>query len=168
MIARIARGLGWSVPLAAALLGAPFVALAQDAPAPPGWISSCQGPAREAPLECQMEQRAVMSGSGQLIGSVTVRVPSQTRKPVLMIRGPLGLSLAAGVVLDVDGGGSETLALQTCDASGCFAGAPLSDAMLVAMEKGKTLNVAFQNLNRETIRLPMSLVGFASTDGTIR
>jgi len=168
MTKAFARGFGPALTAAALLLAAPTLSAAQDAPAPPGWISACQGPSRADALECQMEQRAVLSGSGQLVGSVTVRVPSQTRKPVLMIRGPLGLSLAGGVGIDVDGAAAETLPLQTCDAGGCYAGAPISDALLDAMFKGKTLNVTFQNLNKEPIKLPMSLTGFSATYGKIK
>jgi invasion protein IalB len=51
---------------------------------------------------------------------------------------------------------------------GCYAGAPLSDALLAAMFKGKTLNVTFQNLNKEPIKLPMSLTGFSATYGKIK
>jgi invasion protein IalB len=162
------RGFRSALPVAALLLALPQVAAAQDAPPPPGWISACQGPARSDALDCQMEQRAVMSGTGQLVGSVTVRVPAETRKPVLMIRGPLGLSLAGGVVIDVDGAAAETLPLQTCDAGGCYAGAPVPDALLAAMFKGNILNVAFQNLNKETIKLPMSLAGFSAVYGKIK
>lgn len=169
-----------SLAAMALLLAAPALAGAQEkagdvpvlgankqAPAP-SWLSTCQGPGRAAELECQMEQRAVISGSGQLIGSITIRVPSQTRKPVLMIRGPLGLSLAGGVTLDVDGAAPVSLPLQTCDAGGCYAGAPVSDELLAAMFKGQKLNVTFQNLNKEPIKLPMSLAGFSATYGKIK
>jgi invasion protein IalB len=168
MTKEFARGFGPLLSAAALLVAAPGFAAAQDNPAPPSWISACQGPARADALECQMEQRAVLSGSGQLVGSVTVRVPADTRAPVLMIRGPLGLSLAGGVAIDVDGAAAETLPLQTCDAGGCYAGAPLSEALLNAMFKGKTFNVTFQNLNKEPIKLPMSLAGFSATYGKIK
>ncbi|ODT15905.1 MAG: hypothetical protein ABS35_30050 [Kaistia sp. SCN 65-12] len=163
----LARGFGAALSATASLLGATAISAAQDAPAP-GWISACQGPARAEALECQMEQRAVLSDSGQLVGSVTVRVPAETHKPVLMIRGPLGLSLGGGVVLDVDGAAAETLPLQTCDAGGCYAAAPVSDALLSTLFKGTTLNVTFQNLNKEPIKLPMSLAGFSATYGRIK
>lgn len=161
-----ARGLARSLFGAGLLVSVP--AFAQEQPVSPSWISTCQGPGRAAELECQMEQRAVISGSGQLVGSITIRVPSQTRKPVLMIRGPLGLSLASGVTIDVDGAGTLTLPLQTCDAGGCYAGAPISDELLGAMFKGQTFNVTFLNLNKEPIKLPMSLAGFSATYGKIK
>ncbi|BCP52712.1 hypothetical protein K32_13290 [Kaistia sp. 32K] len=168
MTKHFGRGFGPALAGAALFFAAPSLAVAQDAPAAPSWISTCQGPGRAAELECQMEQRAVISGSGQLVGSITVRVPSQTRAPVLMIRGPLGLSLAGGVTIDVDGASGEVLPLQTCDAGGCYAGAPVSDALLAAMFKGKVFNVTFQNLNKEAIKLPMSLAGFSATYGKIK
>jgi invasion protein IalB len=183
MFMDFARLLRPSLVTAALLLAAPGVVLAQGqaegdanlpvlgggkAASPPSWISACQGTARTAELDCQMEQRAVISGSGQLVGSITVRVPAQTRKPVLMIRGPLGLSLAGGVTIDVDGAGGQVLPLQTCDNGGCYAGAPVSDEMLAAMFKGQIFNVTFQNLNQEPIKLPMSLAGFSATYGKIK
>jgi len=180
MFKGFARALRPSLFTAAILLAAPGLAVAQDqggdvpvlgankAAAAPSWLSTCQGPGRAAELECQMEQRAVISGSGQLIGSITIRVPSQTRKPVLMIRGPLGLSLADGVTIDVDGATPQALPLQTCDAGGCYAGAPITDELLNAMFKGQKLNVTFQNLSKEPIKLPMSLAGFSATYGKIK
>lgn len=178
MFKGFARRVQPSLFTAALLLAAPGLASAQDGDVPvlganksataPSWISTCQGPGRAAELECQMEQRAVISGSGQLIGSITIRVPSQTRKPVLMIRGPLGLSLAGGVRVDVDDGAPLALPLQTCDAGGCYAGAPVSDDLLAAMFKGQKLNVTFENLSKEPIKLPMSLTGFSATYGRIK
>ena len=182
MINGFTRWVQPSLVTAALLFGAPALASAQEqggdvpvlganktaAAAAPSWLSACQGPGRAAELECQMEQRAVISGSGQLIGSVTIRVPSQTRKPVLMVRGPLGLSLASGVTIDVDGASPLALPLQTCDAGGCYAGAPIADELLNAMFKGQKLNVTFENLSKEPIKLPMSLAGFSATYGKIK
>lgn len=134
-----------------------------EAPPPaPGWVSICQSTARDAPLECRVEQRAVIKQTGQLLAQVTVRIPADTRKPVLMIRVPLGLSLEAGVTIDVDGGRGGTLPLQTCDAGGCYAGAPLRADLLAAMQKGEKLDVVFQNLEKAPIKLALPLAGFAA------
>lgn len=157
--------------LSAAGLGG---ALAQDQAAgdgkaqAPGWITSCGSASRNDAMNCQMDQRAVLTNTGQLVSSVTIRVPADTRKPVMMIRGPLGVTLAAGVTLDVDGTNTQALPLQTCDNGGCYAGSPVSDDLLGAMFKGDKLNLTFRNMSNEPIKLPMSLAGFSAAYGKIK
>jgi invasion protein IalB len=109
-----------------------------------------------------MEQRAFITSTGQFIGSVTIRIPPDTLQPVMMITMPLGLSLASGVVFNVDGGASTTLPIQTCDGNGCYAGSSVSSDLLSAMARGTTLNVTFKNLSLQDISLPMSLIGFTA------
>ncbi len=134
-----------------------------SAPAPqPGWTSACEAPSRATPLDCQIEQRAVLASSGQLVAAVTIRVPGATRKPLVMVRLPLGLSLEGGVTLAVDGAGAGSLPLQTCDASGCYAGAPLPATLLSAMRSGSSLDVVFTGLDKRPIKLGLPLSGFAA------
>jgi len=151
----------------AAAQDAPPTLGGQEAP-PPGWTSGCQSPAREAPLSCGMEQRAVLKETGQLVASLTIRVPGDTRKPVLLVRVPLGLSIEGGVTLDVDGKGGRTLPLQTCDNGGCYASTALPDDLLKMMQRGNQLDLIFQNLNKAPIKLVMSLTGFSDTYAKIQ
>ena len=76
---------------------------------------------------------------------------------------PHGLFIPAGVTMDIDGTKIETLAIQTCDAKGCYAGAPLTPDKIAAMNKGAKLNVAFQTLKKQKIVVPVALKGFAAT-----
>jgi invasion protein IalB len=126
------------------------------------WTTRCTSEGRRLPLDCAMEQRAFITSTGQFIGSVTLRLPPDTQSPVMMITTPLGLSLAGGVVFNIDGGTPTTLPLQTCDNNGCYAGAPVSSELLAAMSRGTTLNVTFKNLSQQDISLPMSLIGFTA------
>jgi invasion protein IalB len=137
---------------------------AAEAPQTPAlvWTTRCTSEGRRLPLDCAMEQRAYITSTGQFIGSVTLRLPPDTQSPVMMITTPLGLSLAGGVVFNIDGGTPTTLPLQTCDNNGCYAGAPVSSEMLSAMSRGTTLNVTFKNLSQQDISLPMSLLGFTA------
>lgn len=148
--------------------GLPTLGGAPDAPPPPGWVGRCEAPSRAAPLECRIEQRAVLAQTGQLVVAVTVRVPGDTRKPELIVRLPLGLSLAGGVTLDVDGAGGRGLPLETCDGGGCYATAPLPADLLAAMVRGDKLDVIFQSLSKAPIRLPMSLAGFSDAYDKIK
>lgn len=138
-----------------------------QAEAPP-WAARCTAPARDGPLDCQMEQRAVVTKTGQLLILVTVRVPGETKKPVMAIQVPLSLNLQAGIGIDIDGQNGTKLDYQTCDSQGCYAGMPVSDAFLQAMFKGLKLNVAIQNLNGQTLTVPMSLGGFTEVYGKVR
>src|SRR5436309_15013749 len=54
---------------------------AQNAPPPPGWTARCASTSRDAPLECAVEQNAVLPRTGQLVIAVSIRVPADTHAP---------------------------------------------------------------------------------------
>ena len=133
-----------------------------NTPAPPGWVARCSSASRGAPLECAIEQSAVLTKTGQLIVLVNVRVPAETRVPVALVQLPLGLNLPAGAKFQVDDGKTSDLQIQTCEARGCYANLQISPDVLAALKSGKQLKVSFQNLGKETISIPMPLVDFAA------
>jgi invasion protein IalB len=139
-----------------------------DAPPPPGWIARCSSPSRAAPLECAVEETAVLTKTGQLIVLVNIRVPSDTRAPVALVQLPLGLSLPSGAKIQVDDGKVIDLQIQTCENKGCYASTPIASDVLTAMRSGKQLKVAFQNLTKETITIPMPLADFAAAYDKIK
>jgi invasion protein IalB len=135
----------------------------QPAQAPaPGWVSRCSSASRDAPLECAVEETAVLTKTGQLIVLVNIRVASDTRQPVALVQLPLGLNLPAGAKLQVDDGKVVDLQIQTCENRGCYSNMPVSPELLNALKSGKQLKVAFQNLNKEVITIPMPLADFAA------
>ena len=131
-------------------------------PPAPGWVSRCSSLGRDAPLECAIEETAVLTKTGQLIVLVNIRVASDTHQPVALVQLPLGLNLPAGAKLQVDDGKVIDLQIQTCENRGCYSNAPVSPEMLAALKSGKQLKVAFQNLNKEVITIPMPLADFAA------
>ncbi|WP_291714700.1 invasion associated locus B family protein, partial [Bradyrhizobium sp.] len=60
---------------------------------PPGWLARCSSASRDAPLECAIEQQAVLTRTGQLVVLVNIRVPSDTHAPVALVQLPLGMNL---------------------------------------------------------------------------
>src|SRR3954464_7827519 len=88
---------------------------AQNTPAPPGWTARCASASRDAPLECAVEQNAVLPRTGQLVIAVNIRVPADTHTPSALIQLPLGLNIPAGAKLQVDDGKTVDLQIQTCD-----------------------------------------------------
>ena len=131
-------------------------------PPAPGWISRCSSASREAPLECAVEETAVLTKTGQLIVLVNIRVASDTHQPVALVQLPLGLNLPVGAKLQIDEGKVVDLQIQTCENRGCYANTPVSPELLAALKSGKQLKVAFQNLNKEVITIPMPLADFAA------
>jgi invasion protein IalB len=139
-----------------------------DTPAPPGWAARCTSASRDAPLECAMEQTAVLSKTGQLIVLVNIRVPSDTHTPVALVQLPLGLNLPVGAKFQVDDGKTIDLQIQTCENRGCYASTPIAADLLAALRSGHELKVSFQNLGKETITIPMPLADFAGTYDKIK
>jgi invasion protein IalB len=139
-----------------------------NAPAPPGWAARCSSASRDAPLECAIEQTAVLSKTGQLIVLVNIRVPTDTHAPVALVQLPLGLDLPVGAKLQVDDGKAIDLQIQTCENRGCYASTPIAPELLAALKSGKQLNVSFQNLAKETMTIPMPLTDFAAAYDKIK
>ncbi|WP_407146864.1 invasion associated locus B family protein [Bradyrhizobium sp. ORS 86] len=134
----------------------------------PGWVARCTSASRDAPLECAMEQTAVLSKTGQLVVLVNIRVPGDTRTPVALIQLPLGLNLPGGARLQIDDGKSADVAIQTCEARGCYVNTPIAADILNALRSGKQLKISFQNLAKETITIPMPLNDFAAVYDKIK
>jgi invasion protein IalB len=139
-----------------------------NAPPQPGWASRCTSAGRDAPLECAIEETAVLTKTGQLIVLVNVRVTSDTRLPVALVQLPLGLNLPGGVKFQVDDGKALDLPIQTCENRGCYANLPVAPDLLAALKSGKELKVSFQNLGKETITIPMPLTDFAAAYDKIK
>lgn len=134
----------------------------------PGWIARCTSASRDAPLECAIEQTAVLTKTGQLIVLVNIRVPSDTHAPVMLVQLPLGLNLPAGAKWQVDDGKVIEVPIQTCEARGCYASTPIAPDVLAAMKSGKQMKVSFQNMTKETITIPMPLAEFAAAYDKIK
>jgi invasion protein IalB len=159
-------------PKAAQVTPAPAASPAEPAPAntpaPPGWVARCTSASRDAPLECAVEQTAVLTKTGQLIVLLNIRVAADTRQPIAVVQLPLGLNLPVGAKLQVDDGKVTDLQIQTCEQRGCYANSPVPPDVLTAMKSGKQLKVSFQNLGKETITIPMPLADFAAAYDKIK
>jgi invasion protein IalB len=134
----------------------------------PGWAARCGSPSRDAPLECAMEQNAILTKTGQLVVLVNIRVPGDSRTPVALVQLPLGLNLQAGAKFQVDDGKSVELPIQTCENRGCYASFPVGAETLSALRSGKQLKIIFQDLAKETIAIPLTLNEFSATYDKIK
>jgi invasion protein IalB len=144
--------------LAATLVSLLGPARAQDPP-PAAWRVECSGDGKT--LECRAVQALVnRDDTKQLMALLTVRTPSDTKVPVMMLQLPLGLNLAEPVQLKIDNGPVEKQPVQTCTNNGCFVGLPLNDKMVAAMRSGTLLKITMQDSNKRSINLDVPLLGF--------
>jgi invasion protein IalB len=137
-------------------------------PASPGWAAHCNSVSRDAPLECAIEQNAVLTKTGQVLVLVVIRVPGDSRAPLAFVQLPLGLNLQTGAKFQVDDGKAVDLPIQTCENRGCYASAPVTPELLTALKSGRQLKVSFQDLAKETITIPMPLNDFAAAYDKIK
>jgi invasion protein IalB len=137
-------------------------AAAPQAPPPAPWGARCASEARSSALDCVVEQRVIVSNTGQLLAAVSVRIPPGEATPAMMIQTPFGLYLPAGVKVAIDGTGFGDLPLQTCDGSGCYAGQAVSPELLAALKSGVTLSITVQDAAQRDITVPVSLNGFTA------
>jgi invasion protein IalB len=156
-----------ATPAPAAAAEQPAAPAAAAAP-PPGWAVRCASASRDAPLECAMEQNAVLSKTGQTVVSVNIRVPSDTHTPEILVQLPLGFSLPGGARFQVDDGKAAEMELRTCENRGCYASATLAPDVVAALKAGKQMKVSFQTLNKEAINIPLPLTDFASAYDKIK
>ncbi|WP_298873094.1 invasion associated locus B family protein [uncultured Bradyrhizobium sp.] len=147
---------------------APTQPQAEGTPPQPGWIARCTSASRDAPLECAIEQNAVLTKTGQTIVLVNIRIAPDTRKPIALLQLPLGLNLPLGAKLQVDDGKTIDLQIQTCENRGCYASTPIAPDLLASLRSGKQLKVSFQNMAKETIAIPMPLNDFAAAYDKIK
>jgi invasion protein IalB len=149
-----------ATPAAAAAPDAANAAAPATQPAD-AWATNCSAQVRAGPLDCSVVQRVVLQRTGQLLAMISIRLPSDSHNPAMLVQTPLGLYLPAGVSLKIDDNADISLALQTCDAGGCYAGTTVSSAMLSLMRKGHSMTVTFQNISKQPVAVPVALAGFA-------
>lgn len=135
---------------------APATPAAQDGIG--AWRVDCGGDGKT--LDCRAFQQLLMRENAQLVAQAVARL-GPDRQPQLALQLPLGISVSEPVVLRVDGGKEEKLALQTCTNSGCFLSVPLKDPLLAAMRGGTQLKLSLQDTNKRTINIDLPLLGFA-------
>lgn len=134
----------------------------------PGWAVNCKSDATEQGLECRLSQTVVTKQGGQVLTEVTFLFPEDNKEIEVIVQLPLGLFLPGGATIQVDDNSPQRLGFRACDRSGCFARAPISPQMLANLQKGKQLQVSFQNLAEDPINVPLSLDGFEGAYSKIK
>lgn len=129
------------------------------------WTVRCQQ-AKGEEKSCVMTQRTFVEDSGQRLMQVNVmRVPEQ-EQPVMILVLPLGVSLAAGVNLQLGEEGDEEeenanrMGYSHCDQNACYVNILLTDEAkedITAVDAG---TITFTTLQGQAIDVPFSSKGF--------
>ena len=131
---------------------------AASVPSGANWRVECSGDGKV--LDCRAVQQIMLRDTQQLVAGLAIRVPAETKKPVMMIQMPLGILVSEAVEFVVDDGKAERFTIQTCNQQGCFVGTTVADNLLAAMRSGKQIRIVFQNANKQAISVTMPLAGF--------
>ena len=131
----------------------------QPSKAQPTWMVNCSN--SQAGLDCRAGQSLFLKNTGQRILSVAVRMPADTKKPVMLVQVPLGTSLPPGTSLQIGQDEAKTLPFQSCNRAGCVAEYAITNAEIAAMLKGADLTISFQTTQKQPIILKVPSAGFA-------
>lgn len=146
-----------------------LAAIATPAPATPapsafsanGWRVECAAGTAKA-MDCQTIEQIVDRDNGQVLLSVTVRVASGAKDPLLLLTLPLGISVEKPVTVTVGDGKATTYPLQTCTQQGCFAGDKLTASQIQQLRTQSTMRVAYVNLGGQTVTVTLPLAEFSA------
>ncbi len=156
------------VPETAEATPEPKRLVAEKKPPETNWSARCVTDNNGQTSACHVIQRIKRNKTGALLMSVLVELPVKTLKPELKLNLPLGLYLPAGTTLQVDKTPTKEIQIETCDVKGCYAGIGVDEDMLTALKRGNTMTVTFQNVARQPIAIPVTLVGFTAAFAKIR
>ena len=122
------------------------------------WTVNCESAG--SGLECKASHVIVTAQTRQLVLAVTVSKPAGGNDGAMLFRLPHGLFNPAGITLAIDDQKPDRIDIQTCDATGCYAGAPLPPERLAGMTGGTSLKIVFQDLKKQNITVTVPLKGF--------
>ncbi len=145
---------------------APAEAAGQPNQPQPNWVVSCNQ--TRPGLECRAGQSLFLRKTRQRVLSVAVRIPADTKKPVLLIQLPLGVYLPAGATLQIGKLEAQTLPFTSCNQGGCIAEYAVTDGELSSIAKGSDLTISAQTVQQKPFTLTVPALGFAAAYAKIK
>ena len=129
------------------------------------WEVRCPTDGQNAP--CSMTQLVTNPDDDQPVMRVIIAQPPQAEAPIMTFLLPLGVRLAPGLQLSVDGGEGVPFPYQVCDQPGCRADLPLEPSLMQQLRGGSnaTLSLIGPRGNRRDLNI--SLMGFTNASPQI-
>ena len=139
----------------------------QGQPAPPQWALGCSN--TQAGLDCSATQSILVAQGGRNVRvSALVRIPPDTKKPVLLLALPLGVYLPSGVTLQFGNGGPKAIPFQSCNPSGCVAEYAIAQAEIASLQNGTGLTLSVQTVDKTSFKFNLPAAGFAAAYAKIK
>ena len=143
----------------------PTTAPAPPTRARPTWVVNCSN--SKGGLGCRAVQSVFIKKTGQRF-VLAVRVPPDTKKPVILVQVPLGTYLPSGVVLRFGKGPDKSVPIRSCNRSGCLAEYGVAEAEIASMQRGRDLRIWVQTRKREPASLKVPTAGFEAVYAKIK
>ncbi|GED21373.1 invasion associated locus B family protein [Halomonas halmophila] len=122
------------------------------------WQVICPQEASQGP--CTMNQIITNNDSDQPMMRVVLADPPQAERPIMTFLVPLGVRLAPGLQLSIDGSEPVQFPYQVCQRQGCRADIPLQSSLLQSLRGGTTATLSLMAPNGQRMDLDISLMGF--------
>ncbi|MCH4564942.1 invasion associated locus B family protein [Halomonas sp. EGI 63088] len=116
---------------------------------------------------CTMSQVVNNPDSDQPLMRVIMAYPPQLEGPAMTFLLPLGVHLASGLQLSVDGVEPAQFPYQTCLQQGCRADLPVEPALLQALRGGSAATLSLIGPRGDRMDLDISLMGFTDANARI-
>jgi len=142
----------------AALIVPPHSGQAADA-VEPLWHKSC-GQDADGRLFCAVEQFAVAMPQKTVLLHISFSMAAAPNEARMIVTAPLGVLLASGLTLSIDGAKPIALPFERCTEQGCEAAAALDQSALAQFSRGKTLTVRYAVSDAKAADVPIRLQGF--------
>lgn len=134
------------------------------------WVQRCtpkpppgaSPPAPGKQTACFLIQTVSDQNTRRPLLKITVGFFGPQRQAGAVVAMPLGVPLARGLQISVDGKEIDTVPFQVCEDEGCQAFVPLDDAMVAAFKAGSTAQARVESSQGQDFSVPMSLKGFTA------
>lgn len=136
----------------------PKTAVAEEAFA--DWRMTCL-PASLQP-RCQMVQSVSLGEARPAPFLLTITARSGQEASYGVITVPVGVYLAPGIEIVVDGGRPYKVLYELCDRQGCYAGFRLEEPLLSSFRSGASARFRVWTAKTRAVEFPVSLKGFTA------
>lgn len=116
---------------------------------------------------CAMSQLINNPENNQPIMRAVMMYPEQLDGPAITFLVPLGVILAPGLELSVDGNQAAAFPYQSCQQGGCRADLPAQPELLQRLRGGSVATLSFIDPNGQQLDLDISLSGFTAASNRI-
>ena len=126
------------------------------------WTARCEDRKNGPGEVCYIFQNLLLKSQNKPLLHVAVGYLDGDKQPVAFLTLPLGVSLPGGLSLTVDDGKPLRLRYERCETSGCIAPLALTDTLVKSLKGGRWARVAFFDVRRREVSVPVSLIGFTA------